>query len=520
MNSLGQTKGSEIEVAVRTRMNHEFETCEDYSSQAGYRCVSFFSCSDGDIISNGGGYVQPKSLTFSKTKCYKNDDVCCQKPDFVPPSAIEVSTSIEMSVTVNVTANYKSENCIDYEDQGYECVPVLRCLNGTIISNNNTLQIAPRGGWLVLNNPSASKCPTHLQVCCYNPNPKPAPTPPPKTGYTPQCGQRHTRGLGIQLKGLSNREAQIGEWPHMCAIMKAPLVLQPRAQFRTIIGGASLIAPGIVVTAAHKVARYSQDPSALMVRCGDWDLEGTDEPQEHQERTVSHIDLHPAFDKDKKNDTIEAYYNNWALLYMESEFELAEHIDTVCLPQPGDIFDNKMCYATGWGKDHDKGDYQTILKEVQKPVVSDSQCLATLRNAGASWLNEIDDSVLCAGGAGEDTCVGDGGGPLVCRSSEDEPDRYVLAGMVSTGIECNIQHLPAFYVDVAVGVCWIDWAVTCMERPSGGYNSYFGFGSECQEWMDDERKRLRGKSDGRSRRMLETFQSCTVNWGNDEYSGK
>ena len=41
---------------------------------------------------------------------------------------------------------------------------------------------------------------------------------------------------------------QFGEWPHVCMIMK-----KNTAGSDAFLGGASLIAPGIVVTAAHKV---------------------------------------------------------------------------------------------------------------------------------------------------------------------------------------------------------------------------------------------------------------------------
>ena len=102
--------------------------------------------------------------------------------------------------------------------------------------------------------------------------------------------------------------------------------------------------------------------------------------------------------------------NDFALLFTESEFDLAEHIDTVCLPQvlliislivitmteiilvtvalsfrwisfwfqmlqPGEEFHYSQCFATGWGKDQfgAEGQYQVKFK-----VLLCTLCLKTL----------------------------------------------------------------------------------------------------------------------------------------------
>ena len=42
------------------------------------------------------------------------------------------------------------------------------------------------------------------------------------------------------------------------------------------------------------------------------------------------------------------------------QFRLDWNVDTVCLPQPGESFDGRSCFATGWGKDEfgDAGEFQ------------------------------------------------------------------------------------------------------------------------------------------------------------------
>ncbi|XP_049958170.1 trypsin eta-like [Schistocerca serialis cubense] len=52
------------------------------------------------------------------------------------------------------------------------------------------------------------------------------------------------------------------------------------------------------------------------------------------------------------------------------------------------------------------------------------------------------EGMLCAGGMGnEDSCQGDGGGPLVCNGS--------LAGVVSFGYYCGLPGYPSVYTDVS-----------------------------------------------------------------------
>ena len=47
------------------------------------------------------------------------------------------------------------------------------------------------------------------------------------------------------------RKAQFAEWPHMCSIMREISIGDEKFMF--YMGGASLIAPNVVITAAHIV---------------------------------------------------------------------------------------------------------------------------------------------------------------------------------------------------------------------------------------------------------------------------
>ncbi|CAG7732475.1 unnamed protein product, partial [Allacma fusca] len=140
---------------------------------------------------------------------------------------------------------------------------------------------------------------------------------------------------------------------------------------------------------------------------------------------------------------------------------LAPHIDTICLPGNTPQYDNSSCWATGWGKSAFgwNGTYQAILREVELPLVPRAVCQTAFRttNLGAGFT--LHDSFICAGGLkNQDTCVGDGGGPLVCASTAD-PWRYVLAGVVSWGVNCGTYGIPGAYVDVTKFRAWIDTTI-------------------------------------------------------------
>merc|ERR1712088_1129664 len=431
---------------------------------------------------------------------------------YVAPDDYQTTAGLVDKATTNVDNVF--ENCHEYtETQGYECVPYYQCHNGTIITDGAGL-IDIRNGFGALT-PEDSKCPGFLDVCCKDPDF--IPPPPPKVKYSPRCGRRNINGLGARIQGFSDSESQFGEWPHMCAVLQSKQVEQeagyvgePETVNLYQCGG-SLIAPGVVLTAAHCVDKFRQNPSDLKVRCGEWDTQHQTEPYEHQDRTVSSLNIHPEFEARNLQ-------NDFAVLFTSEEFVLSSHIDTACLPQAGETFDGNTCFATGWGKDKfgAAGEYQVVLKEIDLPVVNHDNCEASLRKTRLGGKFKLHDSFVCAGGVGgKDTCKGDGGSPLVCPSQYD-PNTYVQAGIVAWGIGCGEDNTPGVYADVSQATCWIDQAITCHY---GGGNSYFGYTSNvCQVWLQDKITALSTKRDAAGKfgrifqAMIDSYNQCAVTW--------
>merc|ERR1712079_957074 len=406
--------------------------------------------------------------------------------DYVPESAQQVVDK----ATVEVNTDF--ENCADYtESLGYECVPYYQCHNGTIITDGAGL-IDIRNGFGSLA-PEDSKCPGFLDVCCKDPDF--VPPPPPKIKYSPKCGRRNQNGLGVRIQGFTESESQFGEWPHMCAILHEKPIeqeagyggVEPQTANLYQCGG-SLIAPGTILTAAHCVEKFRQNPSQLKIRCGEWDTQNETEPYPHQDRYVEALNIHPEFDG--RN-----LHNDFAVLFTSEDFVLASHIDTVCLPQADDIFEESTCFATGWGKDKfgSAGQYQVVLKEIDLPVVSNYEC--------------------------KDTSKGDGGSPLVCPSKYD-PNTYVQAGMVAWGIGCGEDGTPGVYAEVSQATCWIDQAITCYYGSiNNNYNSFLGYTSNvCQVWLQDKISALTTKREAAGKfgrifqNMINGYSKCSVTW--------
>jgi len=162
-----------------------------------------------------------------KTTCEKDIEVCCEKTP--PPPPCECSSLA-----------------------GMECVKPDQC--GVATQETSSFVIKQVLGFSSCQGPNQATCPIAGEICCKpkttaqipDKNSAPQSTPRP----TLKCGIHHAEGLEFTAKNPSNGKANThaGEWPHSCLLLDTSKNKQG-----DFVGGATLIAPGVIITAAHKV---------------------------------------------------------------------------------------------------------------------------------------------------------------------------------------------------------------------------------------------------------------------------
>ncbi|XP_042888441.1 serine proteinase stubble-like [Penaeus japonicus] len=291
--------------------------------------------------------------------------------------------------------------------------------------------------------PSSGSCSVG-QVCCRNPI-------SPQSRQVAACGRSQAQGVLGRVKNPSfvEGDTEFGEHPWQAAILR-----QDKGEAMYVCG-AALIDDRHVLTAAHCVSNLQL--TELTVRLGEWDVRAASEFFSHIELRAASLLVHPQYYAGN-------LVNDIAIITLDHHVDFAAnpHISPVCLPDAYSTFVGQRCQSTGWGKDAfgNDGEFQSILKEVELPILSHHQCQTALKHTRLGATYSLPQGNLCAGGeAGRDTCKGDGGGPLVCRGDDGA---FRLAGLVSWGVGCGQVGVPGVYVKVAHYLDWIESAVSSL----------------------------------------------------------
>ncbi|XP_007887786.1 chymotrypsinogen B-like [Callorhinchus milii] len=239
-----------------------------------------------------------------------------------------------------------------------------------------------------------------------------------------------TTVMPISARIANGEVAAPGSWPWQASI-------QDRSDWHFC--GGSLIQSQWVITAAQCGVRANDHRVILGVSDRNLQL------QDGQIMEISKVIVHPQY-----NPKTMSY--DMALLKLEMPVTVNDHVSTVCLPTATDLFPSGMfCTTTGWGltNPNDIG-LPTKLHQASLPLVSKSECE---KKWGSSSI--ISDDMLCAGGAGATSCLGDAGSPLVCEKN----NAWYLVGVVSWGTaSCNLS-IPAVYARVTQAQPWIDQTI-------------------------------------------------------------
>uniref|UniRef100_A0A4W3K4L5 Chymotrypsinogen B-like n=1 Tax=Callorhinchus milii TaxID=7868 RepID=A0A4W3K4L5_CALMI len=239
-----------------------------------------------------------------------------------------------------------------------------------------------------------------------------------------------TTVMPISARIANGEVAAPGSWPWQASI-------QDRSDWHFC--GGSLIQSQWVITAAQCGVRTNFICGLLACKIGGENLLTSS--------LFLQVIVHPQY-----NPKTMSY--DMALLKLEMPVTVNDHVSTVCLPTATDLFPSGMfCTTTGWGLTNPNGmdiGLPTKLHQASLPLVSKSECE---KKWGSSSI--ISDDMLCAGGAGATSCLGDAGSPLVCEKN----NAWYLVGVVSWGTaSCNLS-IPAVYARVTQAQPWIDQTI-------------------------------------------------------------
>lgn len=216
-----------------------------------------------------------------------------------------------------------------------------------------------------------------------------------------------------------------------------PFVVSLKTFFtqRHFCGGA-LVAPNVVITAAHCVD--PNNPQAEVrprVNIGGLKRRDSDAELRFTCKTI----LHENWSGDVKQG-----FDLAAIILDKPSSK--QHVD---LDIGGTQGEGLRLTALGWGRTN-LGTFADELQQMSGFVmISNQQC-----NLNVVYNGLLKDSMLCADGGAVDTCEGDSGGPLIFEDSDSQRD--ILVGVTSFGPEiCGSRRLPSVGTRISVFHEWI-----------------------------------------------------------------
>jgi secreted trypsin-like serine protease len=233
----------------------------------------------------------------------------------------------------------------------------------------------------------------------------------------------------------------VQSWPWQVALASNPSVAGGNGYARQFCGG-SLLAPTLVLTAAHCVIDSSYDAtpaSSLSV------ITGRSRLSSNEGAEVNVADWY-AFVDGNGNLLYDAQRSSWDVVLVKlSSPGAGSPIGIAGADEAALWTGGRTVIATGWGETAG-GSYPDQLQVGQLTLVGDGYC-----SSDDGWGSLFDSqTMVCAGGtgSGHDTCPGDSGGPLVAATSSGQ---YRLVGVTSWGQDapCGSSDLPGVYGRVA-----------------------------------------------------------------------
>ncbi|CAL8092545.1 unnamed protein product [Calicophoron daubneyi] len=225
--------------------------------------------------------------------------------------------------------------------------------------------------------------------------------------------------------------------------------------------GGALIHPLWILTAKHCFEEkwnpsLTSSTDKWIAVLGEHNLNSNDEHESEYE--VAKIIVHPDGDGPAEKQRYEIIQNDIALVKLARPAELNEYVQVACIPYSNEAFhDQRLCSVAGWGVTEEEGNISEIPQHISIPLVSHARCQDVYSKLSMSQIH-LEPSMLCAGGGNKkDACQFDSGGPLVCRSEQD--NLWVVTGIVSYGVRCASDY-PGIYTRVSHFLYWIKHVIS------------------------------------------------------------
>ena len=195
-----------------------------------------------------------------------------------------------------------------------------------------------------------------------------------------------------------------------------------------------------VLTAAHCIAAFEEQTreKQIKVRCGDFNLQYSEDDQDVQVGEVAHYDIHERYDHRKANYDI-------AIMHLKIQLTPSQSVRPICLEDPSSArSSSEAVFVVGWGEDW-VGQIGGKLKVAQLQILEPEYCEKAV-SKDIPRYGVFGQDLFCADdltGGISGSCHGDSGGPVFSFNTDTQ--RFELKGLVNGGKVCGAFGLPDIY---------------------------------------------------------------------------